>query len=188
MWEAWEARLRISLEERHSSKKAAPPGSRSRPIRSSTACGRCSPHARARMRTVSECVFCDIVADGEAAARVREDGMTVAFIPLQPATDGHVLVVPKRHARNLFDIQHEDLAAVAAAAKEISLWQRERLRCTGVSVFQANESDGFQSVFHYHVHVVPRYPGDRLVPSWTSPVLPLPEREAMARRLRGDGT
>ncbi len=134
---------------------------------------------------IGECVFCDIVAGSEAAT-VREDGATLAFISLQPATDGHVLVIPKRHSRNLFDIPREDLAAVAAAVKEIARWQRERLRCTGVTVVQANEADGFQSVFHYHVHVVPRYPGDGLVPSWRSPVLPLSEREAMARRLRGD--
>lgn len=139
------------------------------------------------MHGVGECVFCDIVAGSEAATRVREDAATLAFIPLQPATDGHVLVVPKRHSRNLFDVQRDDLAAVAAAAKEIALCQRERLRCSGVTVVQANEEDGFQSVFHYHVHVVPRYPGDGLVPSWRSPELPISEREATARRLLGAG-
>ncbi len=137
------------------------------------------------MQPVSECVFCEIVAGSEAAT-VREDESTLAFISLQPATDGHVLVIPKRHSRNIFDIPPQDLTAVATAAKEVALWQRERLRCTGVSVVQANEADGFQSVFHYHVHVVPRYPGDGLVPSWRSPALALGERQAMARRLRGD--
>lgn len=138
-----------------------------------------------RIHDVDECVFCEIVAGTAAAAKVREDDRTLAFIPLQPATDGHVLVVPKRHSRNLFDVPREDLAAVAAAVKEIAHWQRERLSCTGVTVVQANESDGFQSVFHYHVHVVPRYPGDGLVPSWHSPALPIAEREAMAHRLTG---
>ncbi len=105
---------------------------------------------------MSECVLCDIVAGSDAAARVRDDGATLAFIPLPPATEGHVLLVPKRHARNLFDISHGDLAAVAAAAKELALWQRERLGCIGVSMFLTNEADGFQSVFHYYVHVVRR--------------------------------
>ena len=135
---------------------------------------------------MSECVLCDIVAGSEAAARIRDDGTTLAFIALPPATEGHVLLVPKRHTRNLFDISRGDLAAVAAAAKQLALRQRERLGCIGVSMSSANEADGFQSMFHYYVHVVPRYPGDGLVPSWRSPMLPLAEREAMARRLRAD--
>lgn len=134
----------------------------------------------------SDCVFCRIVAREEQAAIVRSDERTVTFLAIGPATEGHALVVPRRHARNLFDIERADLEAVSRAAKEIALWQRERLGCAGVSLFQANEPAGFQTVFHYHVHVVPRYPGDAVAPAWQDRQRRShAELEPVAHRLRG---
>jgi histidine triad (HIT) family protein len=134
----------------------------------------------------AECVFCRIVASEEPAAIVRTDERTIAFMTIQPATEGHVLVVPRRHARNLFDIDASDLEAVACAAQEVAIWQRDRLRCSGVSLYQANEPAGFQSVFHYHVHVVPRYQDDAVRHAWSG--MPMASNEALqavATRLRG---
>lgn len=134
----------------------------------------------------TDCVFCRIVAGAERAAVVRSDERTVAFLPVEPATRGHVLVISKRHARNIFDIDAADLGAVSLAAKEVALWQRERLDCEGVSLFQSNEPAGFQTVFHYHVHVVPRYSGDRIAHAWTNvPRASIDELERVARKLRG---
>lgn len=96
------------------------------------------------------------------------------------------MVVPKRHARNILDIDRDDLTAVALAAKEIAGWQRERLRCDGVTLYQANEPAGFQTVFHFHIHVVPRYAGDRVANAWKD--LKRAERgelERVGRLLRG---
>lgn len=138
------------------------------------------------MVPVDPCVFCKIVARELPSVDVREDERTLSFLTIEPATEGHILVVPKRHARNLFDIGLTDLAAVASAAQEIALWQRERLGCAGVSVYQANEAAGFQTVFHYHVHVVPRYQGDRIAHAWSD--VGLADRadlERIAERLRG---
>lgn len=117
---------------------------------------------------------------------LREDERTLSFLTVEPATAGHTLVIPKRHARNLFDIDPADLAAVATASREIALWQRERLGCAGVTVYQANEPAGFQSVFHYHVHVVPRYPGDRVNNAWRDVAqADHAELERVALRIRG---
>jgi diadenosine tetraphosphate (Ap4A) HIT family hydrolase/8-oxo-dGTP pyrophosphatase MutT (NUDIX family) len=134
----------------------------------------------------ADCVFCRIVAGQEPSAIVRSDERTIAFLTIEPATEGHVLVVPRRHARNVFDIEAIDLQAVARAAQEIAIWQRERLGCAGVTLFQANEPAGFQSVFHYHVHVVPRYDGDAVRTAWSGlPIASIGSLEAVAARLRG---
>ncbi|MBA3431851.1 MAG: HIT domain-containing protein [Actinobacteria bacterium] len=134
--------------------------------------------------TKADCVFCAIVDGRLPAAKVREDEMTLALIANEPATNGHTLVIPKRHARNLFDIAVPDLHAVIVAAKAIAKLQRDRLHCDGVSLYQANEEAGFQTVFHLHLHVVPRYRGDTVVRAWRANPVALTELEAIARRLR----
>ena len=140
-----------------------------------------------RLKPAEDCVFCSIVRGATAAAIVRADRTTVAFMSHQPATPGHVLVIPRLHSRNLFDIEAADLRALIIAAREIARWQRTRLRCSGVSLYQANEAAGFQTVFHTHVHVVPRYLGDAVSHAWQASVRPLAELEETARRLRGPG-
>ncbi|HLQ04792.1 MAG TPA: HIT domain-containing protein [Verrucomicrobiae bacterium] len=135
-----------------------------------------------------DCVFCGIVAGRVPTAKVMEDEATLAFIPLAPATEGHTLVVPKRHSRNIFDIASADLERTILMTKSIALRQRERLGCAGVSLFQANEPAGFQTVFHFHLHVVPRYAGDRVREAWHSDPADLAELERIARRLRDQET
>ncbi|MBI2773798.1 MAG: HIT domain-containing protein [Chloroflexi bacterium] len=131
-----------------------------------------------------KCVFCEIVADRIPAAKIREDATTLAFMNIAPFTEGHVLVIPKRHSRNLLDIGADDLRDVGLAAQDIARRQRERLGCAGISVFQSNEPAGWQSVFHYHLHVVPRYVGDPL----TVPIRPqmreMAALELLAAKLR----
>ena len=133
---------------------------------------------------MSECVFCRIIDGTAPSAKVLEDDRTLAFIPLEPATEGHVLVVPKRHSRNLFDIPRADLEGAIVMAKAVAERQRARLRCDGVTLYQANEPAGFQTVFHFHIHVVPRYPGDGVRESWEATAVDLAELERVARRLR----
>jgi histidine triad (HIT) family protein len=131
-----------------------------------------------------DCVFCGIVAGTLPTAKVMEDEAALAFIPLAPATEGHTLVVPKRHSRNIFDIASADLERVIVMAKSVALRQRERLGCAGVSLFQANEPAGFQTVFHFHLHVVPRYPGDRVSEAWHADPVDLSDLERVAMLLR----
>lgn len=116
--------------------------------------------------TNEPCVFCEIVAGRLPKQAVHEDERTLSFLNINPATRGHTLVIPKRHWRNVFDADPEDLAAVARTGQVIALRQRERLKCDGVSCFQSNEPAGWQTVFHYHLHVVPRYVGDPLHVPW----------------------
>ena len=109
-----------------------------------------------------DCIFCKIVAGEIPSHRIDEDERTIAFMDINPWTRGHVLVVPREHSRNLFDIESEDLAAAAETAKRLALRMRDRLGCAGVNILQSNEPAAMQTVFHYHVHVIPRYPDDGL--------------------------
>lgn len=108
----------------------------------------------------SGCVFCAIVA-GEAPSRVvHEDERTLAFLDIVPLTRGHALVVPKRHATNLFEIDDDDLAAVARTAKRVGVAAMEAFGADGLNLLQTNGAVAMQTVFHLHVHVLPRYVGD----------------------------
>ena len=114
-----------------------------------------------------DCLFCKIVAGEVPATRVREDDRTVAFMDIDPATRGHMLVIPREHSTNLLEIGGEDLAACAAAAKELAAIVSERLGADGVNVINSCGRAAWQTVFHFHLHVIPRYAGDPLRLPWT---------------------
>jgi histidine triad (HIT) family protein len=114
-----------------------------------------------------DCLFCKIVARDIPATLVREDERTVAFMDINPATRGHLLVVPREHAADLLEIGSEDLAACAAAARELAARVSERLEADGVNVLNSCGREAWQTVFHFHLHVIPRYAGDPLRLPWT---------------------
>ena len=115
----------------------------------------------------ADCLFCKIVAGEVPATRVREDERTVAFMDINPATRGHMLVIPREHSTNLLEIASEDLAACAATAKELTALVSERLGADGVNVLNSCGRAAWQTVFHFHLHVIPRYAGDPLRLPWT---------------------
>ena len=112
----------------------------------------------------NSCVFCAIVA-GEAPARiVAEDERAIAFLDIFPLTRGHALVIPKRHAANLMETPADDLFAATLLAQQLAAVSVAPppggLGADGVNLLQANGAIAFQTVFHFHIHVLPRYPGD----------------------------
>jgi histidine triad (HIT) family protein len=111
---------------------------------------------------MDNCVFCKIVAKQIPATVVREDEHTLAFMDISPWTRGHALVIPRRHSRNLYDVEDADLANVASAAKRLAQRMRDVLGCDGVNLLNSSEPAAWQSVFHTHVHVIPRYDDDPL--------------------------
>ena len=116
--------------------------------------------------TSDDCIFCKIVA-GELPARiVREDERTIAFMDIAPATYGHTLVIPRDHARDLLEIPAVDLEAVVRAGREIAGRLRERLGADGVNLLNACGAAAWQTVFHFHLHVIPRYADDPLKLPW----------------------
>jgi histidine triad (HIT) family protein len=109
-----------------------------------------------------DCLFCRIVAGELPATRVAEDDRTVTFMDINPATRGHVLVVPREHSRDLLEIAPEDLAAVATAAQRIAQVMPDRLDADGVNLLNSCGRAAWQTVFHFHMHVIPRYDDDPL--------------------------
>ncbi len=109
-----------------------------------------------------DCIFCKIVAGDLSAERVAEDEHTVAFMDINPWTRGHALVVPREHSRNLYEIDAADLAHTTEAAKLLAVRMRDRLGADGVNLLNSCEPAAWQTVFHFHVHVIPRYEDDPL--------------------------
>jgi histidine triad (HIT) family protein len=113
-----------------------------------------------------DCIFCKIVA-GELPARiVDEDERTISFMDISPATRGHVLVIPREHSADLLTVEREDLTAVALATQRLAGRMKERLDADGVNLLNSCGAVAFQTVFHFHVHVIPRYEGDSLRLPW----------------------
>lgn len=113
-----------------------------------------------------DCIFCQIVA-GELPARVvAEDERTIAFMDIAPATRGHALVIPRAHSRDVLSVSDEDLAATLAAARRLAARAVEQLGADGVNLLNSCGAAAWQSVFHFHIHVIPRYRGDPLKLPW----------------------
>jgi histidine triad (HIT) family protein len=113
-----------------------------------------------------DCLFCKILAGEIPGTIVAEDERTVAFMDINPATRGHTLVVPRRHVTDLGEIDPDDLAAVAGAAQRVARRARETLGADGVNLMNSWGSDAWQTVFHFHMHVIPRYADDPLRLPW----------------------
>ncbi len=108
----------------------------------------------------SECIFCKISKNQAPALKIYEDDYILAFLDINPATYGHTLVIPKQHYKDIFDIKSEILEKIIKVVKIISERSIDRLGCTGVNIVNANGKDAQQSVFHFHIHIIPRYSND----------------------------
>ena len=132
-------------------------------------------------------MFCAIVAGRAPAHRLLEDEHTVSFLNLAPATTGHALVVPRRHAEGLWDLEDEEHARVARAAGRVARLLRVALRPAGVNLVHATGTAAWQSVFHFHLHVVPRYRADELQVMWRAEQAPELELAALRERVLATG-
>jgi histidine triad (HIT) family protein len=135
--------------------------------------------------TDPDCLFCKIVAGDVPSQRVAEDEQTVAFMDISPATRGHALVVPRRHARDLLEIAPDDLTATVRAAQRLAARAVPALGAAGVNLQNSCGAAAWQTVFHFHVHVIPRYEGDPLKLPWVPTPGDPDEIAAAAQALRG---
>ncbi len=131
-----------------------------------------------------DCIFCKIVAGELPSTVVDEDERTIAFMDISPATRGHALVIPREHSPDLLSVDEDDLRAVAIASKRVAARAKERLGADGVNLLNACGAVAFQSVFHFHVHVIPRYEDDGLRLPWVPAPGDAAEIEAAAQELR----
>ena len=132
-----------------------------------------------------DCLFCGIVAGSIPSETIDSDERTVAFMDINPATAGHALVVPRAHSADLLEIGAEDLSATTLAAQRLAKRMKEVLGADGVNLINACGAAAWQTVFHFHIHVVPRYEDDPLKLPWIPEAGEPDEIAAMAAKLRG---
>ena len=117
--------------------------------------------------TVSDCIFCRIAAGTAACEEIYRDDATLAFMDINPANDGHCLVIPKAHFENVFDMPSALFGTLASAAAKVAHAVNEILHPGGINLTQANGAAAGQSVLHVHIHVLPRRTGDNLLMNWS---------------------
>ncbi|MBF6630493.1 MAG: HIT domain-containing protein [Comamonas sp.] len=124
------------------------------------------------------CIFCKIVAGDIPAAKVYEDDLTVAFMDIGQVNPGHVLVASKRHAVTVINLTPEEAAAVMQTAQRVAAAAQRAFDPDGITLFQANGEAGGQTVFHFHMHVLPRHENDGVALAW-------PRKEPAVHLLQG---
>ena len=132
-----------------------------------------------------QCIFCRLVAGEIPAARVYEDALTIAFMDIGQVNPGHVLVATRRHAATLLDITPEEAAAVMQTAQRVARAVQATFDPPGLTLLQANGREGDQTVFHFHMHVVPRHADDGIALSWPRKEPAAEVLQAYAARLVG---
>ncbi len=139
------------------------------------------------MASADDCLFCGIVAGTIPGEIIDSDEHTVAFMDINPATPGHALVVPRRHAVDLIDVPEADLERTMVAARRLAQRIDEVLEPDGFNILNSCRAAAWQTVFHFHVHVIPRYADDPLELPWVPGPGEAPEIAEIAGRLRTDG-
>ncbi len=131
-----------------------------------------------------DCLFCRIIAGDIPCQRIYEDEHTFAFMDINPASTGHALIIPREHARTIHELSPEALAATALSAQKVATAVRDTLTPDGINLLQCNEPAAGQTVFHFHLHVIPRSKGDGLALGW--PISPgdMDAVAGLAARLR----
>ncbi|MBF0474371.1 MAG: HIT family protein [Deltaproteobacteria bacterium] len=109
-----------------------------------------------------DCIFCKLVNGEIPSTRVYEDERTIAFMDIAPIIEGHLLVIPKRHSENIFEIDPDDLAAVFSSVHKVAAAIKAGLKPDGLTIVQLNGKASYQVVPHYHVHLIPRKNEDGL--------------------------
>ena len=115
---------------------------------------------------MDECLFCKIIKGDIPSRKVFENDDCYAFLDIFPASKGHTLVIPKSHSKDIHDTSPEVYASVAHTAKVVADLLREKLNSDGTTIFQMSKEAGWQTVFHLHMHVIPRWSGDSLHKPW----------------------
>jgi histidine triad (HIT) family protein len=132
-----------------------------------------------------ECIFCKIVRGEIPAVKVLDEELVVAFMDINPSSRGHMLVVPKNHTENIFEIPESDLATLFKAVKKCAGAAKDALRADGITILQLNGKASDQIVPHLHIHVIPRWENDGLsVSTWEMKPGDMEEIQAIARKIR----
>ena len=132
--------------------------------------------------TDKECIFCKIAGGEIPSSTVYEDEDFRVILDLGPATKGHALILPKNHFANLFEIAEDMDAKAFILAKKIAKKMKDAFGCDGVNIVQNNGVAAGQTVFHFHIHLIPRYEGDHAGVTWKPGTLTDEEREEILQK------
>jgi histidine triad (HIT) family protein len=113
-----------------------------------------------------DCIFCAIAHDIIPATKVYEEDQLLAFMDINPANPGHLLVIPKQHYRNIFDINTEIAGKIMQVGTQLASAIKTALNPDGLNLFQSSEPAAFQTIFHFHLHLIPRWEDDSLALPW----------------------
>lgn len=132
-----------------------------------------------------QCIFCKI-ANGEIPSKtIYEDEDFRVILDLEPAAKGHSLILPKNHYRNLLELPDETAANAIVLAKKLAIQMKDKLKCDGLNVVQNNEEAAGQTVFHFHMHLIPRYKDDNQKIDWEKSKPSQEELEAIKNEIIG---
>ena len=134
---------------------------------------------------MADCLFCGIIDGSVPSQMIDSDERTIAFMDIAPATPGHALVVPRKHSADLLEIDSDDLSATVIAAQRLARRMKDALGADGINLINACGAAAWQTVFHFHIHVIPRYADDPLKLPWIPEEGDQDEIGKVARRLRG---
>lgn len=133
---------------------------------------------------MDECVFCKILLGELPAHFVYEDDLVVAFLSLEQPNPYKVLVVPHEHVETIYDLNDEQASAIFKATVKIARGVRDVSKCDGMNLVQSNDRAGQQDVFHFHLHIVPRFFGDGIVFDWDNTPAPQEKLRQFAQEIR----
>jgi histidine triad (HIT) family protein len=133
---------------------------------------------------MDDCIFCKIASGEAAAAIVYEDEHTMAFMDIGQVNPGHVIVAVKPHIRNIYALSGEMAAAFFQTATRVARAVKDAMQPEGMTLLQANEEVGFQTVFHLHLHVLPRHPDDGVALTWPAKNPVMKELERLAQQVK----
>lgn len=134
---------------------------------------------------MNNCIFCKIIAGEIPSATVYEDEDFKAIMDISPAAKGHVIILSKKHIANLFELDDDTASKALIAARKIAKAIKAELNCDGINLVQNNGEAAGQTVFHFHIHVIPRYNNDSVGLDWKQGKYADGETAALAARIAG---
>lgn len=133
---------------------------------------------------MTDCIFCKIAAGEIPSATIYEDDEFRVILDLGPASKGHVLILPKSHAANIYELPDELAAKAMVLAKKMATEMTDALQCDGFNIVQNNGELAGQTVFHFHMHLIPRYNGDNVKLGWVPGTLTDDVRDEILSKLK----
>lgn len=134
-------------------------------------------------KMIDDCIFCKINKGEIPSTTIYEDDDFKVMLDINPASKGHAVILPKNHAANIFELEDEDAEKIFKVARKCAAAMKEVLHCDGINILQNNGEAAGQTVFHLHVHLIPRYNGDTVNITW-KPLNPEENAAQMAEAIR----